>query len=200
MAISVRTIVFETPASTWDGVADAGNAVIFRKDAEPIMTIRIAAFERARHGDAFRDINLSWIKRHFEVEPKDLEVLNDPEGAILAPGGAILIAEEAEGRALGAVALIKMTDGGYELAKMGVIEEAQGRGIGRLLMEAAIAEARARRAPRLYIETNAKLAPAIALYESVGFRALGRENAPSSPYRRCDVQMELRLDAVRAAG
>jgi putative acetyltransferase len=45
--------------------------------------------------------------------------------------------------------------------------------------------------PRLYLETNSALAPALALYRSFGFQEI-RPETPS-PYARADVIMELRL-------
>lgn len=142
-----------------------------------------------RHAGAWKSLNEAWISRLFAIEPRDREVLDDPVGRIIDPGGHILMAE-AEGRAVGCCALIAMADGGYELAKMAVDEGLRGRGIGRRLMAAAVALARDLEAPRVYIETNSSLAGAIALYEAYGFRRL-----PAQPtaYARCDVWMELRL-------
>jgi ribosomal protein S18 acetylase RimI-like enzyme len=42
-------------------------------------------------------------------------------------------------------------------------------------------------APRLYLETNDALAPALALYRAMGFRDLPRQD---TPYARCNVWME----------
>jgi GNAT superfamily N-acetyltransferase len=78
---------------------------------------------------------------------------------------------------------------------MAVTESSQGAGVGRRLLEAAIAEARAAGARRLYLETNRKLGPAIRLYESMGFRHLPPERVVPSPYVRSDVSMELILTA-----
>jgi putative acetyltransferase len=91
---------------------------------------------------------------------------------------------------VGCVALIALADGGYEVAKMTVSEAARGTGLGRRLMQACIDRARAEGAPRLYLETNSSLAPALALYRSVGFRDLPPR---PTPYARADVWMELRL-------
>ncbi len=145
-----------------------------------------------RPGDeaAFRDINLEWIERYFAVEQKDRDVLDDPHTYILDPGGAILIAEE-EGAAIGVVSLVRMDDGSVELAKMGVRPSAQGKGAGRMLVDAAIAKARAMGMSRVYIETNSVLGPALKLYHAAGFQPL-RERQPS-PYARADVQLELFL-------
>jgi len=139
---------------------------------------------------AFRDINLEWIERYFAVEPKDREVLDNPRKYILDPGGAILLAVEGE-HVLGVVSLIVMGDGAVELAKMGVKPEAQGKGAGKMLVAAAIAAAREMGMGRVYIETNAKLGPALKLYRDAGFQPL--KTTIPSPYARADVQLELWL-------
>jgi ribosomal protein S18 acetylase RimI-like enzyme len=57
-------------------------------------------------------------------------------------------------------------------------------------MDACIARARDLGAPRLYLETNSSLGPALGLYRSVGFVDLPPR---PTPYARCDVWMELKL-------
>jgi len=142
---------------------------------------------------AFHAINIAWIQRYFVVEKKDRETLEHPREAILGKGGAILMAMEG-GVAIGCVALIAMEatkgEACYELAKMGVTPEAQGKGAGRKLIAAAIAHARGLGANRLYLETNSALKPALKLYADAGFQHV---KGPPSPYARADVQMELLL-------
>jgi putative acetyltransferase len=138
------------------------------------------------HGPAFKALNEAWIAKHFSLEAKDREVLEDPQGKILAGGGRIFMALEA-GRPVGCVALIKMPDGGYEVAKMTVAEELRGSGLGKKLMEACIDAGREAGAPRLYLETNDSLAPALGLYRAMGFRDMA---AQPTPYARCNVWME----------
>lgn len=150
--------------------------------------IRIVDYQ-PRHAEAWRALNEAWIQRFFAIEAKDRRMLDDPGGEVLAKGGLIFMAED-DASPIGCVALLPMADGGLELAKMAVAEPAQGRGAGRLLMQACIAAGRARGAARLYIETNSGLPPALALYRSSGFVDLPPQ-AP--PYSRCDVWMELRL-------
>ena len=154
------------------------------------MAVVIRSF---RPGDeaAFHDINADWIARFFALEQKDRDVLGNPAKYILDPGGAILLAVEDE-TPLGVVALMVMGDGSVELAKMGVLPQAQGKGAGRMLVAAAIAKAREMGMRRVYIETNSKLGPALKLYNDAGFQPL-RETIPS-PYARADVQLELFLD------
>jgi GNAT superfamily N-acetyltransferase len=152
--------------------------------------IHIRGFAPGDEG-AFFALNEAWIERYFRMEAKDRKTLGDPAGQILEPGGEILMAEDGD-RAVGCCALIPMHAGTYELAKMAVSESHQGRGIGRKLIEAVIARARELGARRLFLETNAKLAPAIRLYESAGFVHVKR--ATPSEYDRSDVCMELRLE------
>ena len=151
--------------------------------------IQIRRFAPGDEG-AFFALNQAWIERYFRMEEKDRKTLGDPMGQILAPGGEILMAEDG-GAAIGCCALIPMEAGAYELAKMAVSERYQGRGVGRLLMDTAIAAARAKGARRLFLETNGKLTTAIRLYETAGFVHVKR--ATPSEYDRSDVCMEMRF-------
>ncbi len=141
------------------------------------------------YGDAFGVLNREWLERDFRVEPVDEKVLADPEGTIIGKGGAILYAI-LDGEAVGTVAL--KHDGGqvFELTKMAVTSAAQGRGIGRLLMDAAIARFKKIGGAKLYLESHSSLAPALRLYESAGFQ---HEPPPApSEYFRADVYMVFR--------
>lgn len=147
--------------------------------------MEIVEFE-PHHAEAFRTLNEAWISKHFTLEAKDREVLEDPQGKIIAKGGRIFMALK-DGEPVGCVALLAMADGGYEVAKMTVTEAARGTGLGRRLMERCIEAGRQAGARRLYLETNSSLGPALGLYRAMGFRDL----APvDSPYVRADVFME----------
>lgn len=150
--------------------------------------MQIVDFE-PRHAEAWRTLNEAWIARHFVIEFKDREVLDDPAGKIVGKGGCIFMAER-NGEAIGCVGLIAMPDGGFEVAKMTVTEAARGMGLGRILIQACIDKARELSAPRLYLETNSSLAPALSLYRSMGLRDLPPTD---TPYARADVFMELPL-------
>ena len=142
------------------------------------------------HAEAFRRLNEAWITRHFTLEPHDREQLEDPQGAVLAGGGRIFIALDEAGEAVGCVAMIAMADGGFEVAKMTVAESQRGTGLGRALMQRCIDAGRQAKAPRLYLETNSSLAPAIGLYRAMGFEDVGPQ---ATDYARCDVWMERKL-------
>jgi len=138
---------------------------------------------------AFRQLNEEWITTWFRMEEDDYKALDHPREYILDKGGHIFMALY-KGEPVGTCSLIRMNDGGFELAKMGVSPKTQGLGIGYLLGRACIEKARALGARRVYLESNTGLKPAINLYHKLGFRKVA---GPPSPYERCDIQMELVL-------
>ena len=162
-----------------------------------------------RYAGAFREINLSWISTLFRVEDHDLEVLRDPS-RIIHSGGQIFVAKDraSSGEAsvavihndtddesvLGVVALLKPCANGnvdgFEFAKMGVRESARGRGVGRLLGEAALAYARGQGASEIDILSNRRLTPALALYRSLGFI---ESPLPPNDYERADIYLTLKF-------
>lgn len=143
----------------------------------------------------FHRLNAAWLRKYFYVEEIDDRVLSNPEQEILAAGGQIFFALLGQS-VVGTCALMQESDDSCELTKMAVDERYQGLGIGRRLIEAAIEEFTRRRGKTLFLETNSKLAPAIRLYESVGFEHQSTLR-PDSHYQRADVYMVWR--APRAA-
>ncbi len=142
--------------------------------------------------DAFRELNEAWIARYFRVEEPDRIQLGDPEGKILRAGGQIVMGVAGEER-IGCCALIFLRPGVFEVAKMAVSEGYRGHGVGRKLLEYTILQARALGAHTLELASNSKLANAVHLYESMGFRHLPPERVEPSPYARANVFMEMHL-------
>jgi GNAT superfamily N-acetyltransferase len=161
--------------------------------AEPPHTPRpyLRAF-RAEDAAAFRELNEAWIKAYFVLEVEDRVSLNDPQGHILAPGGHIVVAVEL-GEVVGCCALIPHGPGVFEVAKMAVAERLRGCGIGRQLLACIIEQARVLGAKSLYLESNSRLANAVHLYESLGFRHLPADQVSPSIYARANVFMDLKL-------
>jgi ribosomal protein S18 acetylase RimI-like enzyme len=157
-------------------------------DPTVLLDIRIVPYA-AEHRNAFRDLNLEWIGTFFEVEAEDRKVLGDPETHVLAPGGAILMALDGN-EPVGTGALIPIGPHEFELAKMAVTPRAQGRGVGRRLCVALIEQARRMGARRIELVSQTTLAPAIALYRSLGFREIPLGEVA---YRRANIRMELTL-------
>ncbi|MEN8145926.1 MAG: bifunctional helix-turn-helix transcriptional regulator/GNAT family N-acetyltransferase [Gemmatimonadota bacterium] len=138
--------------------------------------------------EAFKDLNMDWIRGYFVVEETDLYQLDHPEEVIIEAGGHILMALY-KGEVVGTCALIH-EHGQWELAKMAVGDRARGKGIGELLGRAVIERARECGASSVFLESNTILKPAIALYRKLGFK---RVTGPPSPYERSNIRMELKL-------
>ena len=145
---------------------------------------------RPEHAAEFRRLNVEWIERLFEIEAADLKVLDDPERAIVAPGGMIFMALDGDA-AVGTVAMIRVTAERFELAKMAVAQTHQRRGIGELLGRVCRDWAARQGVRIVFLETNSRLHNAIRLYERLGFRHAPRPQ--KSAYARSDVYMEMTI-------
>ncbi len=153
----------------------------------PRLTILPWAPERGR---AFHDINAAWIHEMFVLEAHDREVLEDPQTHIIDCGGDILFAQHPELGVIGACALMPTEDGALELTKMGVRANLRGLKAGEFLLKAVIARAMEMDRSPLFLLTNARCAPAIHLYEKLGFYHDGGILARyGSTYARCNVAM-----------
>ena len=139
------------------------------------------------HQSFFETLNRQWIEIYFEMEAPDFKVLQDPQTYIIDEGGVVLFAETSCGEIVGTVALKAEDEDTFELAKMAVAEKERGRGIGRLLCEAAIERARARGAKKIVLYTNTILEPAIRLYRKLGFDEVP---AGETNYKRINLKME----------
>jgi N-acetylglutamate synthase-like GNAT family acetyltransferase/DNA-binding MarR family transcriptional regulator len=138
----------------------------------------------------FHDINAEWISGMFRLEQTDRDVLENPRERIIEPGGAILFVEAPGLGVIGTCALQKTSESAFELTKMGVRESARGLKAGEFLLAATIERAKAMGIETLYLLTNAKCAPAIHLYEKLGFRHDAEIMATyGARYERCDVAM-----------
>ncbi len=194
---AAKSLLGETQHDVWYGLSEIEHALDrqdffsrvrgrFKKRREAEVTI--VDFNRD-HGNEFHDINIEWIEKYFNVEAADRKYLEQPEETILKPGGHILMALLAD-RVVGTCALIPMENGVFELAKMGVKPEAQGRRVGWQLGQACIRRAKAVGARKIYLESSRRLKPAISLYRQLGFVEVAER---PSPYSRADIYMELSL-------
>jgi len=153
------------------------------------MKIEIIPFDPAYSAD-FKNLNLDWLNKYFRVEPHDDEVLGDPEKHIIKPGGYIFFAREGK-RILGTVALMKIENKIFELTKMAVTPQQQGKKIGQKLMEHTLEFAKEQGWKTLILYSNRKLESAIYIYKKYGFEEIPVEDI--SPYGRGDIKMKLEL-------
>jgi GNAT superfamily N-acetyltransferase len=140
-----------------------------------------------QYREAFKKLNLAWLEKYGLTEEADIVMLNQSQQQILDPGGFIFLAKSGD-EIVGTVALIRETPQQYELVKMAVAENYQGRGISRLLMDRCLQAARNAGARRVYLQSNSQLTTAIRLYEKYGFRHIPVKDAH---YLTADVMMEL---------
>jgi ribosomal protein S18 acetylase RimI-like enzyme len=156
--------------------------------------VRIIDYE-AHHQRDFKRLNVAWIEKSFIVEDVDLEVLDRPHENIIAPGGAILLAEE-EGAVVGTCALVLIAPGEYQLVKMTVDERFRGKGIGRALCVATLQRARELGAKKVVLYSNKKgSSEAIALYRKLGFI---ERPLRTQAYARADIYMELAIGPAQS--
>jgi ribosomal protein S18 acetylase RimI-like enzyme len=134
----------------------------------------------------FEFINKAWVTQYFSLEPFDLAQLENPEQTILAKGGEIIFAKIGE-RIAGTVALIPSEEGVWEMIKMGVSPEFQGKGAGELLGKQILEIARQKGATKVRLYTHTKLEAAIKLYHRLGFVPCELE---CGAYGRCNQKME----------
>ena len=134
----------------------------------------------------FESINKAWVTQYFSLETFDLAQLENPEQTILAKGGEIIFAKIGAHIA-GTVALIPSEEGVWEMIKMGVSPEFQGKGAGELLGKQILEVARQKGATKVRLYTHTKLEAAIKLYHRLGFVSCELE---CGAYGRCNQKME----------
>lgn len=78
--------------------------------------------------------------------------------------------------AQGGVILVRVTADEAEILTVAVAPDAQGRGLGRALLEHAMHEAAGRGATSMVLEVSTANAPALALYAAAGFETVGRRS------------------------
>lgn len=119
------------------------------------MEISFVSYKPEYKND-FINLNTEWIEHFFEIEPQDKKVLYNPDDYIVSKGGEIFFAQY-KGKNIGTVALVKDEKNNFELAKMAVSPEFQGKGVRGKLLSYAIEEARNRNLKYLYLLSNKKL-------------------------------------------
>jgi DNA-binding MarR family transcriptional regulator/predicted GNAT family N-acyltransferase len=162
--------------------------VIEKKKERESNNVRIENYQ-PKYKDAFSKLNREWITKYFTLEKPDIEAFENPKKYILDRGGFIFVATVNKSP-IGVCALVPKEKKIFELIKMAVASDARGKNIGWMLGLAAIAKAKALKADSVYLESNTILEPAIRLYQKLGFKKV---NGRATPYKRCNIQMELVL-------
>lgn len=196
---AIESMTAEASHNLWEAIAEwefllekksLFKRVQNQKKSRESKDVHIVEYQ-PEYQEAFRALNEEWISNYFEMEEADYKALDNPKEYILDKGGKILVALY-NNEPLGVCALIKMNDGNYdfEMAKMAVSPKAQGKSIGWLLGQKLVDTAKELGASKIYLESNTILKPAINLYYKLGFEKVAGH---ATPYKRCNIQMELVL-------
>jgi ribosomal protein S18 acetylase RimI-like enzyme len=130
-----------------------------------------------------RSLGFSLCFQSFDEELKNLP------GAYGPPSGRLLLARYRH-HAAGCVALRKLEAGICEMKRLYVRPGDRGRGLGRMLVERVIAEARAIGYERMRLDTIASaMEDAIALYRRMGFKEI-------APYSAIPIESALWMELL----
>ena len=124
------------------------------------------------------------------MEDEDFHTLQHPESYVIAKSGEIFFAVFDQ-EVIGTAAMISASDKVFELAKMAVRKDFQGRGVGKLLLKRCISFAKERNALEIFLLTNDVLKPALNLYLSSGF--VLNNDYDDERYERGNTKMHLTL-------
>ena len=153
-----------------------------------IQLIQAASFEQVElarelfleYADSL-DFNLSF--QHFDEELKNLP------GAYAPRSGRLLLAHH-QGQAAGCVALRQLDCQICEMKRLYVRPAYRGKGVGRILVDRIIGEARTIGYERMRLDTiESSMQDAIALYRRRGFREI-------APYRSNPIAGALYLELL----
>ncbi|MEO5979398.1 MAG: GNAT family N-acetyltransferase [Chryseolinea sp.] len=150
------------------------------------FSVSIVPYNDSHHSE-FRALNLEWLDKYGLREPPDVLVLENPRSQVIDKGGFIWVAL-IDGKVVGTSALQKEHDGVYELAKMCVSGDWQGKGISKLLIEVCLEKAKQINASKVELFSNSQLKAALKLYEQYGFRYV---DVKDSPFVTADIKMEI---------
>ncbi len=198
--VAIEGVIAEATHNLWEAIEEweflLNKKSLYRRVQEQkklreSKDIQIVEYDSKYHS-AFKTLNEEWISTYFELEEADKKALDNPQSYILDKGGKIFVALH-NNEPVGVCALIKMNEPEYdfELAKMAVSPQVRSKNIGWILGNKAIEAAKNLGASKIYLESNTKLKPAINLYYKLGFEKV---SGHKTPYKRCNIQMELKLN------
>jgi N-acetylglutamate synthase-like GNAT family acetyltransferase len=142
---------------------------------------------KEEYKEHIKTLNYEWLEKYFAVEPVDVVQLSNPQVEILDKGGKIFFALD-DGKVIGTASLLKVSNEEYELAKMAVTEKYQHAGVGKMLMDYCIEEAKNLDAKKITLFSNTKLEAAIHVYRKYGFVEIPLP--AEMHYVRSDIRME----------
>lgn len=137
----------------------------------------------------FKEINYQWLNESVGISAYDEKVLNNPEDEIIKKGGKIYLAW-AGTEIAGTFILIPANDKDLELTKLAVKKPYRNMGIGGMLVNYAIGEAKRNRYASVLLLTHPTLNEAINLYRKIGFIEIPCHPDLPDPTGRCSITMQ----------
>jgi putative acetyltransferase len=156
------------------------------KDLAVLQAVTPAQIAQARELflEYAKSLGFSLCFQNFDQELAGLP------GDYAPPGGRLLLAES-QGKLAGCVALHMLEDDVCEMKRLYLRPKFRGQGLGRVLAEAVIAEARQIRYERMRLDTvGPVMKDAVAMYRKLGFREIAPYRANPMPGT---LYLELRL-------
>jgi putative acetyltransferase len=125
---------------------------------------------QANQRSAFAEIWIPWLRDTMKRAPEteDLAIMADPATYYREHGGEVFLAM-LDGLVVGAVAVKKLGDAGFEFCKLVVAQQSRGHGAGRALVKRCIAFAAEQGGPALFLQSFNALDVALGLYRRMGF-------------------------------
>lgn len=133
------------------------------------------------------------VLREYNLKPDPMSTdtdLDDIEHFYFERGGTFCVLEEKDGSIMGAYGLYLVDEETCELRKMYLHRSYRAGGLGKLLLEEALSQARELGFKKVVLETASVLKEAIRLYKSYGFVEYQAEHLSS----RCDHAYMLKLE------
>ncbi|RYD74547.1 MAG: GNAT family N-acetyltransferase [Verrucomicrobiaceae bacterium] len=150
-----------------------------------------------------RDEVLAFFAKVFSELGRDSELISkepdlaDIPAAFQHSGGEFwMLRDSAEGPVIGTIALRRLDEDCSELKRFYLLEAWRGMGLGKRLLETAIAHARDQGFARVRLDTTLKSEAAIRLFEAEGFTRIERYNDD----RFAELFFELVLGHWRGSG
>jgi GNAT superfamily N-acetyltransferase len=151
---------------------------------------RIRRATAADHGAVARELAayLAFLGETLDPEGIDRDIAQW-QSAYDGDKGVLLVVVEPGGEVVGTAAVRRLEPGIGELKRMWIRLAHQGKGLGRPLMDACLAEARGLGFRRLRLDSERKLEAAVHLYRDYGFIEVPDYNGN----RRAEIWMERAL-------
>lgn len=132
------------------------------------------------------------LNRDLDLDSKERDLTDIPAVYQHAGGGFWVLRDGEEGPVIGTIALRRLDDDCAEIKRFYLRAAWHGQGLGKRLLEMAIAHARDQGFGRIRLDTTTRSAAAIRLFESYGFTAIGRYN--DDPFAELFFELELGRD------